>query len=120
MKYTSHYHAGFSSLPTLERIVIATTVKINPQNIRSDGISEYKSNPKINAAKGSAPDRKMDDVPESMYFKLNVEKIYGSANEKVECTIKKITAGMGPIPTKWPICLKSVNGIRASERNTVQ
>ena len=96
-------HAGFSSLPALESIVIAPTVKRNPQNISNDGISEYMRSPKINAAKGSAPDRKMDDVPESMYFKLNVEKIYGSANENVECTIKKITAGRGSISTKWPI-----------------
>ena len=96
-------HAGFSSLPALDSIVIAPTVRRNPQNISNDGISEYMRSPKINAAKGSAPDRKMDDVPESMYLRLTVEKIYGSANENVECMIRKITAGRGSMPTKLPI-----------------
>ena len=64
------------------------------------GISEYTKNPNIKAAKGSAPDNKMDDIPESMYFKLTVENIYGRANENVEWIIKKRIVNTGLIFTK--------------------
>lgn len=47
-------------------MVIEMIVNKNPQNIKIDGISEYIKKPNINAAKGSAPDNKMDDTPESM------------------------------------------------------
>ena len=41
-------------------------VSMNPQNISGVGISEYIKNPKISAANGSAPDRKIEEVPESI------------------------------------------------------
>ena len=47
-------------------IIIAIIVKMNPQNIRGVGISEYNANPKINAANGSAPDSNIEDTPESI------------------------------------------------------
>lgn len=47
-------------------MVIAIIVSMNPQNIGIVGISEYMMSPKINAARGSAPDKKMDDTPESI------------------------------------------------------
>ena len=69
----------------------------------------------MSAAKGSAPERKIEDVPESIYFKLNVDRIYGKANENVECKIKNRIVNVGLIETKLEIWLKSVNGIRAIE-----
>ena len=75
----------------------------NPQNIKCVGISEYIKSPNINAAIGSAPERSIDDVPESMYFKLNVEKIYGRAKENVECSIKKSTVNAGLMDMKLVI-----------------
>ena len=94
---------------------MAIIVSMNPQNINSVGVSEYIKNPNINAANGSAPDMKMEDTPESRYFKLNVDRIYGSANENVECTIKKSTVNVGLIDMKLLIWLKFVNGINAIE-----
>ena len=41
-------------------------VNMNPQNIRGVGTSEYIKSPKISAAKGSAPDKNIEDVPESI------------------------------------------------------
>lgn len=63
---------------------MAIMVNMNPQNISIVGISEYIISPNNSAANGSAPDIKMDDMPESIYFKLNVDRIYGRANENVE------------------------------------
>ena len=68
---------------------------MNPQNINGVGISEYIASPNINAARGSAPDMNIEEVPESIYFRLKVERIYGSANENVECIIKKIIVNVG-------------------------
>ena len=79
---------------------MATIVSRNPQNIISVGASEYIMNPNINAANGSAPDMKMEDTPESMYLRLNVDRMYGRANENVECTIKKSTVNAGLIDMK--------------------
>ena len=39
---------------------------MNPQNIKLVGVSEYKNNPKTNAANGSAPDNNIDETPESI------------------------------------------------------
>ena len=47
-------------------IIIAVMLIRNPQNIKIVGISKYKINPKIKAAKGSTPDNNMEDVPESI------------------------------------------------------
>ncbi len=79
---------------------MAIIVRMNPQNINGVGVSEYIINPNINAANGSAPDIKMEDTPESMYFKLNVDKMYGSANENVECMIRKSIVNVGLIDMK--------------------
>lgn len=81
-------------------IIIAAIDMTNPQNIKGVGISEYIKSPNINAARGSAPERSIDDVPESMYFKLNVEKIYGMAKENVECITKKSTVNAGLMDMK--------------------
>lgn len=90
-------------------------VRIKPQNIKGVGISIYTKNPKIRAANGSAPDIIIEDVPESIYFRLNVERIYGSANENVECIIRKNIANVGSGEMKLEIWPKSVKGINASE-----
>lgn len=63
---------------------MAMMLSMKPQNIKSVGISVYIKTPNIKAAKGSAPESKMEDVPESIWFRLKVEKIYGRANENVE------------------------------------
>ena len=77
------------------------------------GISVYIRNPKISAATGSDPESNIEDTPESIYFKLNVERIYGRANEKVECKIKNRIVHVGFIEMKFEIWLKSVNGTSA-------
>lgn len=84
------------------------------------GTSKYINNPNISAAKGSAPERSMDDVPESRYFKLRVEKIYGRANENVECKIRNAVVYIGLIETKLEICPKSVNGMSAIVMNMIE
>ncbi len=81
-------------------MVIAIMVSMNPQNIRGVGVSLYIKNPNINAANGSAPDMKIEDTPESIYFRLNVDRMYGSANENVECMIKNIIVIVGFIDMK--------------------
>ena len=48
---------------------------MNPINIKIVGISAYINNPNIKAANGSAPESKIEDIPESIYFKLKVESI---------------------------------------------
>ena len=48
------------------RNIIAIIDNNNPKNIRIDGISEYNINPKINAARGSEPDKNIDETPESI------------------------------------------------------
>ena len=48
------------------------SVKRNPQNISSVGTSAYMINPNIKAANGSAPDNNMEDIPESIWFRLIV------------------------------------------------
>lgn len=73
---------------------------INPQNIRNVGISLYINKPNINAAIGSAPDIKIEDIPESIYFKLHVVRIYGSANENMACMIKNMIVNGGLIEMK--------------------
>lgn len=95
-------------------------VSINPQNIKTVGISEYMKNPKINAAKGSAPDNNIEDIPESIWFKLTVDRIYGNANENVECTIKNNIVKVGSIETKLAIWLKFVKGISATDMNMIE
>ncbi len=95
-------------------------LKIKPQNISAVGTSEYIKNPNINAAKGSAPESKIEEVPESIYFRLKVEKIYGSANENVECSIKNSIVNVGLIETNSPIWLKSVKGVKAIEMKTTE
>ena len=40
--------------------------KTNPQNISIVGISPYIVNPNIKAANGSAPESKIEDIPESI------------------------------------------------------
>ena len=45
---------------------MAIMLSINPKNIKIVGISKYIKNPKIKAAKGSAPDKNMEDTPESI------------------------------------------------------
>ena len=62
----------------------------------------------------------MDDTPESIYFKLNVERIYGSANENVECIIKKIITKLGFSEMKLVIWLKLVKGINATEMKIIE
>ena len=99
---------------------MARIVSTNPQNINIVGISLYRKNPKIKAARGSAPDNSIDEIPESIYFKLKVEKIYGRANENVECMIKNMMHKMGSIEMKFVIWLKLVNGISAIEINTIE
>ena len=47
-------------------MVIAMIDNMNPMNISTVGISEYIAKPNINAANGSAPDRRIDETPESM------------------------------------------------------
>ena len=39
---------------------------MSPHNISAVGISAYNTNPNINAARGSAPDSKIEDIPDSM------------------------------------------------------
>ena len=46
--------------------IMAIIDNMNPQNIKIVGISEYMSNPKTNAANGSAPDNNIDETPESI------------------------------------------------------
>lgn len=100
--------------------MIDIIVNRNPQNIRNVGTSEQIKNPKVNAAKGSAPDIMMDDTPESIYFKLTVERIYGRANENVECIIRNMIANVGLTDMKPVIWLKFVNGINAIEMKTIE
>ena len=45
---------------------MAIIVNMNPQNIRTVGISEYIKTPNIKAASGSAPDINIVDTPESI------------------------------------------------------
>ena len=85
-----------------------------PQNINIVGTSEYIKNPNINAAKGSAPESNIEDTPESIYFKLKVERIYGKANESVECKIKNNIVNVGLFEINSVIWPKLVNGINAS------
>ena len=99
---------------------MAIIVSMNPLNITGVGVSEYIINPNISAAKGSAPDIKMEDTPESMYFRLSVDRMYGRANENVECMIKKSIVNFGFIDMKLLIWLKLVNGIRAIEMNITE
>lgn len=105
--------SDFSSLSFLVNSIMAAIDRMNPQNIRGVGISEYIKSPNINAANGSAPERSMEDTPESMYFKLKVEKIYGRAKENVECNIKNNVINSGLRDMKLSIWLKLVNGINA-------
>ena len=93
---------------------------INPQNINNVGISAYIKNPNINAANGSEPESKIEDTPESICFKLKVEKIYGSAKENVECKMRNGIVNVGLIVTKLVIWLKSVNGMSAMEMKTIE
>ena len=62
----------------------------------------------------------MDDTPESIYFKLTVERIYGRANENVECIIRNMIANVGLTDMKPVIWLKFVNGINAIEMKTIE
>ena len=50
----------------LLNIIIAIIDNTNPRNIKIVGISEYNASPKINAARGSEPDRSIDETPESI------------------------------------------------------
>ena len=93
---------------------------MNPQNIKIVGISEYRNNPKTNAANGSAPDNNIDETPESIQFKLTVDRIYGNANENVEWIIKNTIDNGGLIETKLVIWPKSVNGINAIEMKIIE
>ena len=45
---------------------IEIIVTKNPQNIITVGTSPYIKKPNINAAKGSPPESKMEDTPESI------------------------------------------------------
>ena len=99
---------------------MAMIVRMNPKNISNDGTSEYINNPNISAARGSAPDMKMDEIPESIYFKLNVERIYGRANENVECRNRNIATKVGLMLMKLLIWLKFVNGINAMDMNMIE
>ena len=62
----------------------------------------------------------MEDTPESMQFKLTVEKIQGRANENVECKTKNIMTRGGLIEIKLFIWPKSVNGFKAIEMKMIE
>ena len=104
----------------LLRNIIAIIDNNNPKNIRIDGISEYNINPKINAARGSEPDKNIDETPESIQFKLTVERMQGSANENVESIVKNIIVKIGLIETKLVIWPKLVNGINEIEIKIIE
>ena len=93
---------------------------MNPQNIITVGISQYIKNPNNNAANGSAPDSSIEEVPESIWFRLTVDNMYGIANENVECRIRNMTVKRGLIEMKFEISPKSVNGINAIEMNIIE
>ena len=86
----------------------------------TDGISRQKINPNSNAAKGSDPESSIEDVPESIWFKLTVENIYGSANENVECSMRNNVTKAGLTEMTPSIWLKFVNGIKAIEMNMIE
>ena len=74
----------------------------------------------MSAAKGSVPDSIIDEIPESIQFKLKVEKIYGSANDNVECIIKNTITNTGLSEMKCVIWPKLVNGINPIEIKTIE
>lgn len=54
----------------------------------------------------------MDALPESMYLMDTVSRIYGIANDSVECRIKNIVFPNISALTNVVIWLKEVNGIK--------
>ncbi len=54
----------------------------------------------------------MDALPESMYLMDTVSRIYGIANDNVECRIKNIVFPNISALTNVVIWLKEVNGIK--------